>query len=191
MTKICYLQTCRVYFFRIFDLFFNLNLIIIILIDEEEDSLTTTRSNKSNKSSTRRITKGKYCLKSAINIWLTFFFLNLNSGKAISNQTSAQPAFKCDPCGRDFQNQFLLRKHTLKGNCQLVPYFRCALCGTSISLRGGAKRHLSRLHKNVKSYQFDDYIVEVGPNLTCSVCSHRFKDLASLQQHKKKHDGGN
>ena len=102
--------------------------------------------------------------------------------KADSNRS--QPLLKCGVCGRDCKNKFLLKQHTLKGNCKSVPYFRCAVCGTCLNTRSDLRRHLSRLHKNVKASQVDDYIIEVEPTFACR------KDLVNLQKHKKKkHDG--
>lgn len=96
--------------------------------------------------------------------------------------------FKCCECGRDFASKFVLQRHSKQGNCQSVPYFRCSLCGRSINHKHDFKRHFSLCHKDVKSSRFEEYMIDVEPTITCSVCSCRCKDLASLLKHiKQKH----
>ena len=75
------------------------------------------------------------------------------------------------------------------GKCHSVSYFRCGLCGLSSNQRWSLKRHLTRLHKNVDSSKFNDYVIEIEPAFKCSLCSYRGEDLASLHKHKKKKHG--
>jgi len=145
----------------------------------------------SGPSARLRPTKGKDANGKSWIIWFTNNILrnDLFTDKASLNQTGSEP-FKCGACGRGLKTKYLLKRHLQLGKCQSVSYFLCALCGTSISRKLNVHRHLSSAHKNIEPSNYDNYITEVEPTFTCSVCSYRGKDHASLQRHKKKKHSG-
>nr|XP_054751449.1 zinc finger protein 711-like [Lytechinus pictus] len=95
----------------------------------------------------------------------------VSSKKAGSSYNVSNVVYKCQFCGRDFQNMMEARKHVLSTNTSCL--LECTECKAEYSRQGDLMVHMVSVH---------------GQYLECDKCSAQFTRQVDLNYHIKQHE---
>ncbi|XP_041458802.1 uncharacterized protein LOC121410646 [Lytechinus variegatus] len=95
----------------------------------------------------------------------------VSSKKAGSSYNVSNVVYKCQFCGRDFQNMMEARKHVLSTNTSCL--LECTECRAEYSRQGDLMVHMVSVH---------------GQYLECDKCSAQFTRQVDLNYHIKQHE---
>ena len=89
--------------------------------------------------------------------------------------------FRCEPCFRDFDNNYNYKKHVNSGQCVLSLSNRtCAVCGFTFKKKGGLKKHIETRHPDVVDKR----------RFACGICDEMFADEETWSTHREEEHAG-
>ena len=81
---------------------------------------------------------------------------------------STESRFSCDVCGKDFKQDFYLKRH-LKSHNSIGKCVQCSICSTDID-KEKLKKHVKEVHQNRKEHK-------------CSSCNMGFHRFSEMREH--------